>query len=123
MIYLNNNREAQSVYIPKRDDSLGVDIPLIGRLDLRSTIDNVTYRMNVRIGMNHAEYYGVSLTLPSGVQSGEYEYNLYEIRVVADPVEVAAGLCTIWPDTVGPDGLEYAQHESGAEWEQYDNEQ
>ena len=123
MIYLNNNREAQSVYIPKRNDSPGLDFPIIGLLDIRSTIDNATYRMNVQIGMNHAGYYAVSLTLPSGVQSGEYEYALYMVRVGHDPLEMARGLCTIWPDTVGPEGLEYAQHESAAEWEQYDNEQ
>lgn len=119
MIYLNNNREAQSVYIPRRNDSVGADFPLIGRITLRSTIDNVTIRVSARIGLGVAGYYAVLLTLPSGIQSGEYEYTLGTIR----DSEFAAGLCTIWPDTVGPDGLEYAQHESAAEWEQYDNEQ
>lgn len=123
MIYLNNNRQAQSVYIPRRSGGYGgTDFSFVVRLALRSTVDNTTYTVTGSAGSPSGAYYLVTLTLPEGVQSGEYDYALYPITLTPNPDPVARGVCMIWPEAEGPAGPEYMQYGGEPTFKQYDNE-
>ena len=124
MIYLNNNRQTQSVYIPKRgaDGWQVVGLDIICRMAFRSTVDNTTFSVNAREESPSGKYYLVTLTLPEGVQAGEYEYALYPVRLGQTPEQMAKGVCMIWPEENGPVGVEYQEHGDEPTFKQYDNE-
>lgn len=122
MIYLNNIRTQQKVYVPNRSGAMN-NISAIGVFSIRSMVDNTVYEIGASVTYESRLYYSASLTLPEGVQSGEYEYILYRGLIGTRLTKLGEGVCVIMPGTVGPSGPAYEQHETGAEWEQYDNEQ
>lgn len=123
MIYLNNNRQAQSVYIPKRTGGYGGDsLHYIMRLVLRSTVDNTTFSVNAMGTRPSGAYWLITLTLPEGMQSGEYDYVLYPVSLTPDPDPVAKGVCIIWPDSKGPAGPAFDEYGGEPTFKQYNNE-
>lgn len=123
MIYLNNNREAQSVYIPKRTGGYGGDsLHYIMRLVIRSTVDNTTFSVNAMGTRPSGAYWLLTLTLPSGVQSGEYDYVLYPVSLTPNPDPIGKGVCMIWPDSEGPAGLAFDEYGGEPTFKQYNNE-
>lgn len=123
MIYLNNNRQAQSVYIPKRTGGYGGDsLHYIMRLVLRSTVDNTTFSVNATGTRPSGAYWLLTLTLPSGVQSGEYDYVLYPVSLTPNPDPIGKGVCMIWPDSDGPAGPYFQQYGEEPTFKQYNNE-
>lgn len=123
MIYLNNNRQTQSVYIPRRSGGYGSNnFPVVMRIVLRSTVDNTTYSVNVRGTIPSGAYWLISLKLPDGIQSGEYDFVLYQVTLTPNPDPVAKGVCMIWPEEEGPAGPAFMEYGDEPTFKQYNNE-
>lgn len=113
MIYLDNTSIQQTVYVPRR----GLDGNTVSAsLRLVSTIDLTEYVVPVQDQSVSEQYFLVSLALPQGVQSGEYEYavlnNLGKV--------IAQGVCVVLPAPLGPTPLEYDTLETTQEFQQYE---
>lgn len=113
MIYLDNTSIQQTVYVPRR----GLDgYTVSASLRLVSTIDLTEYVVAVQDQSVSGQYFLVSLALPSGVQSGEYEYAVLNNR---DEV-IAQGVCEVRPAPLGPHPLEYDTLDTPQEFRQYE---
>jgi hypothetical protein len=106
MIYLNNTTEAQAVFIPrdtsvtgalrfKARSTVGLDVPVtVAMLDLDG----------------HRLCYQLAITLPEGIASGEYEYEL-----TAGGIPVSTGVMVVRDGLAKPEEynktIEYEQYE------------
>ena len=105
MVYLLNQPGAQSVLIPK-PSSVSGDLTM----SLRSTVNN-TEPIDVTVldlALSRLYYY-VAITIPEGMQPGEYEYEMK----AGDEV-VASGLAIMY------DPESAYQYETTVEYEQYE---
>ena len=105
MVYLLNQSGAQAVLIPKPATVSG-DLAMT----LRSTVDNSTPVDATVIDLAVSRlYYYVAITLPDGIQPGEYEYVL-----TAGMDTVASGIAVI------RDSAPVVQYEKTIQYEQYE---
>ena len=105
MIYLNNTTEAQAVFIPRDTEATG-----LLRLKMRSTVGLDIPVSVAALDLDvHRLCYQVAVTLPEGVASGEYEYEL-----TADDVTVSTGVMMV---TDGPN--KPGQYNKPITYEQY----
>ncbi len=107
MLYLKNRTDAQMLMIPKYMTASGENLSLL----LKSTIDKVSLSLDVTDEGSSALYYMVSVTLPNGVQTGEYEYTLME-----DGVTKSNGLLMVG------DSADIVEYSKTITYEQYTRE-
>lgn len=108
MIYVQNKADAQYVFLPKE---------LAGEGALSLSIHNTTTLKDYDLGNvaddgGSALYYRILLSLPEGLDNGEYEYALEQ-----SGVKVGTGIIKI-----GEGGESTEEYNSDIEYEQYENE-
>lgn len=105
MIYLQHTTDAQAAYIPRDTEITGTL-----RLVLRSTVNLETvFEATVLDLKTMPRYYFVSVRLPEGCPSGEYEYKL-----TAGDLAVSTGCARVTdPATVNEynKAIQYEQYE------------
>lgn len=109
MIYLQNTTESQVLFIP-RAITPGNNPPLVFKAV--NTIDlSLEINQEVIDLQTSGQYYNIAVTLPSGVQSGEYEYNL-----IGDGLILASGLLVIG------ENFSPSEYNKDITYEQYETE-
>ena len=106
MIYLNNTTDAQVAYIPRDTDFTGTL-----SLKLKSTVDlDTPYQSATVLDLNvFRTVYAVAVSLPEGIQGGEYQYELS-----AGGVTVSTGVLII-----GDYAADREQYNKPITYEQY----
>lgn len=107
MVYLRNNDSAQVTRIPKNITGTGSL-----SLTLRSTTTLAEYEIgSVADSGESALYWCISVSLPEGMDNGEYEYELRQ-----GGVRVASGVLRVGEYSTDE------EYNSEIEYEQYENE-
>lgn len=111
MIYLNNNTEAQQVFIPRT----GIEEHGPLELSLRSTVDmSVVLKTKISDIGTSSLYYRTAIVLPDGCPDGSYEY-----RLMSDGHIISSGTVT-----VGEYRRDHVTvYDKSEEYEQYEQEQ
>ena len=86
MLYLDNTTDPQTVLIPREVDARAAVLDL----ELRSTVTQRVYPLNVTSARDGHHYWAVRFSLPEGMEDGEYEYTA---RVGVNAV--ASGLAVV----------------------------
>lgn len=108
MIYLKNITDAQVAMIPKNGESATGALSLI----MKSTVDLEGPTMEA-VDLDTSDlYFNLSVALPGGLASGEYQYQLMDGEIL-----VSCGICYIG------DLEEPSQYESTITYKEYDSEQ
>ena len=106
MVYLINHPVAQAVLLPKPFTAPAGDM----KLTLRNTVNQTEPVDAAVIDLAVSRlYYYVAITLPEGMQQGEYEYTLYAGGVIA-----ATGIAVL-REEVAP-----VEYDNPIEYEQYE---
>ena len=78
MVYLNNNTEAQVLFIPKVFAHVATSLSL--HLEGTTGSDELTVPVS---DLNTSErYYNLAVELPAGMDTGEYEYQLKDGEIL-----------------------------------------
>lgn len=106
MIYIANMTDAQVLLVPRNGEPVSGGL----RLRLRNTVDHQEVDVPVTDLQTSDIYANVSVELPEGLASGEYEY-----RLSAEDVTVSRGLLI-----VGGYAANLRQHEETIKYKQYE---
>lgn len=105
MIYLENHSEAQPFVIPRNDKGEAVRVTLFSTVDRARKFDAEVLDIHTS-----AIYHYLSVELPEGMRSGEYEYRVF----AQDGNELASGLAFVGelrlPNETYNVKLEYVQY-------------
>lgn len=106
MIYIANMTDAQALLVPRNGEPVSGSL----RLRLRNTVDHQEVDVPVTDLQTSDIYANVSVELPEGLASGEYEY-----RLSAEDGTVSTGLLI-----VGGYAANLHQHEETIKYKQYE---
>ena len=109
MLYLQNIRESQEIYVPRQTTASGtLKFYLVSTIDLDTKVNQIVQDSGASSG-----YYIISVTLPAGMPDGEYEYTL---RGGPDKI-LSSGLLI-----VGGYASQDSQYNKEITYEQYENQ-
>lgn len=108
MIYLQNTRESQEMFIPRNGDTPQGDL----LFRAKSTIDQVVEINQAVTDLQTSDlYFHLSLDLPADLPNGEYEYTL-----LSGKIPVSSGLLVIGEYT------KPSEYNKAIQYEQYETE-